>query len=156
MAENHELATDKEMRVYEAGFLLMSTLTNEKLLQTFAAVKEVLTNNGATIISEGFPKTRPLAYPIKKLESAFFGWLKFESGTAALTTLREFLKNHSEVIRFLIVKTVKENAVITPTPVFFGKIREKREKREKTNEEPATPKMTTEELDKTIEELVVE
>lgn len=154
MAENQELDADKETHIYEVGFLLMPALAEEKLLQTFAAIKEVLVNNGAAIIGEGFPKSRPLAYPIKKFESAFFGWLKFESNSEALTTLREFLKNNSEVIRFLLVKTVRESAVATP--VFFGKPRSRLEKNSKKEETPVGPKMTTAELDKTIEELVVE
>ena len=153
MTENQELETAKETRVYEAGFLLVPTLNNEKLLQTFATIKEILTNNGSTVIGDGFPKPRPLAYPIRKLESAFFGWIKFESGMAALFALREFLKNNPEVIRFLIIKTERESAVVTP--VFFGKTRFRTEKENK-EEAPTGPKMTTEELDKTIEELVVE
>jgi len=154
MEENQELDTEKETRVYEASFLLAPSLADEKLLQIFAAVKEILAKNNATILSEGFPKPRPLAYPINKYESAFFGWLKFESASEALVSLREFLKNNKEVIRSLIIKTVRENAVVTP--IFFGKIRPRVEKDGAKEETPAVPKMTNEELDKTIEELVVE
>ena len=154
MEENQELDTEKEMRVYEASFLLAPSLADEKLLQTLAAIKEILTKNNATILSEGFPKLRPLAYSINKYESAFFGWLKFESASETLVLLREFLKNNKEVIRFLIIKTVRENAVITP--IFFGKIRPRAEKDSAKEETLAVPKMTNEELDKTIEELVVE
>ncbi|MFA6273268.1 MAG: 30S ribosomal protein S6 [Candidatus Paceibacterota bacterium] len=154
MEENQELDTEKEKRVYEASFLLLPSLVDEKLLQTFAAIKETLSGAGAVMISDGFPKPRPLAYPINKFESAFFGWLKFESASEALVILREFLKNNKEVIRFLIIKTVRENAVVTP--VFFGKIRPRAEKDGAKEETPASLKMTNEELDKTIEELVVE
>ena len=154
MAENQELDANTETHIYEVGFLLMPALAEEKLLQTFAVIKKVLADQNATILGEGFPKSRPLAYPIKKFESAFFGWLKFESNSEALTTLREFLKNNSEVIRFLLVKTVRESTVATP--VFFGKPRSRLEKNGKKEEIPAGSKMTTAELDKTIEELVVE
>lgn len=154
MDENQELDSEKETHVYEVGFLLIPALTEEKLLQIFTAIKKVLADQSAIILGEGFPKSRPLAYPINKYESAFFGWLKFESNSEILTTLREFLKNNSEVIRFLLVKTVRENAVATP--VFFGKPRSRLEKNGKKEEVPVGPKMTTEELDKTIEELVVE
>lgn len=154
MEENQELDMDKEMRVYEASFLLVPTSADEKLLQTFASIKEILSKASAIMISEGFPKPRPLAYPINKYESAFFGWLKFEAEREMLATLREFLKNNKEVVRFLIIKTVRENAVISP--VFFGKTRPRPEKEETKREAATSPKMTNEELDKTIEELVVE
>ncbi len=155
MEENPELELEKITRIYEVGFLLIPTLADEKLLQTFAAIKETLSNTGATMISEGFPKPRPLTYPINKYESAFFGWLKFESAKETLETLQDFLKNNKEIIRFLIVKTFRESAV--STPVFFGKTRERTDKQTKIKEALVTePKMTTEELDKTIEELVVE
>ena len=155
MEENQELDSVKQPRIYEAGLLFIPTLADEKLLQNLAAIKEILSSSSATIISEGFPKPRPLAYSINKFESAFFGWLKFESGLETLETLRDFLKNNKEVIRFLIVKTVRESAV--STPIFFGKTRERTEKQEKVKEATMDgTKMTTEELDKTIEELVVE
>lgn len=155
MEENPELGVEKTTRIYEVGFLLIPTLADEKLLQTFAAIKETLTDTSAVIISEGFPKLRPLAYPIEKFESAFFGWLKFESAKETLETLQNFLKNNKEIIRFLIVKTFRESAI--STPIFFGKTRERTEKQEKIKEATiAGPKMTNEELDKTIEELVVE
>ncbi|OHA24792.1 MAG: hypothetical protein A3D52_01965 [Candidatus Taylorbacteria bacterium RIFCSPHIGHO2_02_FULL_44_36] len=152
MEENQE--SEKGTRVYEVGFLLTPTLTDEKLLQVFAAIKETLGGASPAMLGEGFPKPRPLTYPINKYESAFFGWLKFESGLEVLATLREFLKNNAAVIRFLIVKTIRENPT---TPVFFGKTRERTEKQVKVKEALAAgTKMTTEELDKTIEELVVE
>jgi len=154
MEENQELEMEKETRVYEASFLLVPSLSDEKLLQTFVAIKEILSGASATMLGEGFPKPKPLAYPINKFESAFFGWLKFESDRETLATLRESLKNNKEVIRFLIIKTVRENAVVTP--VFFGKTRTRAEKEETEKETPTGPKMTNEELDKTIEELVVE
>ena len=153
MDENQELDSVKEPHIYEVGFLLMPALAEEKLLQIFAAIKKVLADQNATLLGESLPKSRPLAYPIKKYESAFFGWLKFESSSEVLTTLREFLKNNVEVIRFLLIKTVRESAVVAP--VFFGKPRSRLEKNAKKEETAVGPKMTTEELDKTIEELVV-
>ncbi|HEY4496132.1 MAG TPA: 30S ribosomal protein S6 [Candidatus Paceibacterota bacterium] len=158
MEENQELDSDQTMRIYEVGFLLKPTLTEKKILETFAAIKEILANQGAIMISESFPKPRPLAYPVKKLDSAFFGWVKFESNSEALDILSKFLKNNDEVIRFLVVKTIRENSIITPVaPAFFSKVKERTGKQEKVKEESITgPKMTTEELDKTIAELVVE
>ncbi len=158
----------KVPRIYEASFLITPSLPEEKLLALTASIKDVILSRQAIILSEEMPKMRALAYTVErtaqgrvyKYDTAYFGWLKFEGDPDLLPLLKEFLEKSEHVIRFLLIKTVRENTMASLK--FIHAIRTddgkepRREVKREPSAEPAAPKMTTEELDKTIEELVVE
>lgn len=104
---------------------------------------------------------RVLAYPIakaikgdKKLcKEAYFGWIKFEAPTEAIEGFKKEIEVQENLIRSLIVKTVRENTLYGPK---FLKDKEmKREKKEGEEKDEPKGEINEVELDKSIDSLVV-
>jgi len=82
-------------------------------------------------------------------ERAYFGWIKFAFSPESLDALRADVEALGGVLRFLVVKTVREDTM----HVELYSSREKKEEEsgeEKVAEEPASDV----EIDKSIDELV--
>ncbi|MBT3730049.1 30S ribosomal protein S6 [bacterium] len=166
-------ADEAETQVYEIGFHIVPTVEESKLSAEVDSIKSLIEKDGGTFITEEFPKNITLAYTIvkniegkiKKFDNAYFGWVKFEMKTDSIVNVKEGLDLNKEVLRYLIIKTVKESTlipkgVISPKPEISRNVKPKAplkttpevETKDKENKEPVSEK----ELDKTIEELIVE
>lgn len=156
MSENSE--EKAALRVYELAYLLSPNVGEDKLGETVSRIKSVLEKRGAFLISDEFPRFRQLAYTMikplggrnEKFTSAYFGWIKFEIVPAAEADLKADFKQEGAIVRFLIVKTERE---AQPPPRAF--VRRETVKREAAKTE-GKGTMTEAEIDKTIEELLVE
>ena len=150
------------MQVYELGFHIVPTIAEEKVANVFGDIKSLLEKNGAVFISEEYPKMRPLAYTMFKNEAgknekfnfAYFGWVKYELSKEAAAEVKEVLEKNKEVLRFLVLKTVRENTL------YGHKLGRKDGEKTDTPVVGVLPEdvviASEEEIDKTIEELVVE
>lgn len=148
------------MQVYEVGFHIAPFVGEENVAHEVNGLKDALDKIKAEVISEDFPRLRPLAYPIDKLikgdkkisNEAYFGWIKFEARADAIEDFKKVVEKMENIIRFLIVKTVRENTLYG---VKF--LRDKEMKREKKEGEKEGEKqeINPEELDKSIDNLVV-
>lgn len=156
-----------EPRVYELGFLLLPTIAEEDVAAKVAVLKEYCEKAGGIFISENFPKKTGLAYPIaKKIEdkntsftSAYFGALKYEFVPEHVAALHTQLQNEASVLRFLLIQTVREEIIPMRRPLFIAKPEAPKssEKSEKTVlPKLERPAMSEEELDREIEQLVLE
>ncbi len=149
------------VRVYELAFLVSPTISEEKVAEQATRIRAIVEKKGAYILSEEFPKFRQLSYVLtkplggknEKYSSAYFGWVKFESGSDTLADIKTDVEHEGGIVRFLIVKTDRE-AKFPAKPAFWRKDAPKRETQKP--EGKTTPTMTEAEIDKTIEELVVE
>lgn len=160
-----EQKEEKEInpRTYELGYLLVPTIGEGDVLTEAGRIKGVIESCGGMIISDENPKETALAYPIdrrvegkkKIFTSAYFGWAKFQGDPESTATLKKSMEADESVIRFLIIKTVKENTLIQKRP-FSGIGAKKKDVSETKTDKPkeATP-VSEAELDKTIEELVI-
>ncbi len=156
---------DFEPRIYEVGYHVLSTISEERVPEEVAKVKEAIVSGGGIILSEEEPKLMHLAYPMDKvvankrswLDTAFFGWVKFETDPQAINSLKKVLDNNESLLRFLIIKTVRENTMIKKSLLLAKKAlpgdREEKDTGEKKPEPVA--EINEEELDKQIEGLVV-
>lgn len=116
-----DLKTDGE-RIYELSFLFVSALDEDKVKNEFEKIKESLKKKKAVFISEEMPRFINLAYEISKVvankrqksKDAYFGWIKFELDPASLLEIKEEITNDINIIRFLVVKTVKEDTMKKP------------------------------------------
>lgn len=105
--------------VYEVAFHIVPTVSPENLPKEVDAIKAVLGKAEATIVSEEAPALRELAYTMIKVigpnrhrfDTAHFGWIKFEASTEAVGEIKKALDASDKIIRFLIVKTVRENTL---------------------------------------------
>lgn len=157
MAENDSSEErDIEQHVYEFGFHLVSSLSEEEVLPELSLLKRTIEEHGGAFISEEYPQKRALAYPITRrvagkteiFDRSYFGWVKFKMASQSIIAFKKAIDNNNAVLRFIIVHAEREIA---------------QPKRQIYKEQPTLPKkeaakktLSDEELDRTIEELVVE
>lgn len=150
--------TNGNMTVYEIGFHILPFVGDQGVSHEVGEIKALLEKGKAEIISEDFPRLRPLAYPLSKVlkgekkvcKEAYFGWIKFEMDSGSIEDFKVKIEKQDNILRFLIIKTVRENTLYGAK---FVTRTEKAPRKEETQEEkgPINP----EELDKSIDELVV-
>ena len=154
MEENVEIGAGS---VYEVSFLIVPSTTEEKLPEVFGTIKDLVLAKGAVAISEEFPKLMSLAYTMEKtinnkierFREGYFGWIKFETEGENIASLDAALRLRSDVIRHLIVSTVRENTMSQKRG--FGM---RRRSKEEGVEGKDAPQMTKEQIDAEIEALV--
>src|ERR1035437_2391976 len=106
------------------------------------------------------PKMIQLAYKMVKVVSnvrnkfntAYFGWIKFTMDSDKVLELKKKLDLDPNLIRFLILKTVKENTIAAKRFV-RGEIHRKPKTLKNENNEVAVP-INKEEIDKEIDAMV--
>jgi len=156
--------------VYEVGFHIVPTVSPENLPKEVEAIKAILGKVGAKIVSEESPKMMTLSYPMLKVvgpkrdyfEMAYFGWIKFEGEPSVAVELKKALDISEKVLRFIIVKTIRENTMHGHKFVKEGASSTRRAASTDISAqagkkvEDAKPETTPEELDKSIDKLVIE
>lgn len=115
------LGEEKESHVsiYEVGYLMLPTIAEENLGEEVIIFKDTLTENGAVFISDEYPKLTELAYEMsrsimnkkQKFSYGYFGWVKFECTTIQAKTIKEILDKNEKLVRFLMIKTVRESTM---------------------------------------------
>jgi len=161
MTEDHiEKNEGDSLRVYEVGYLLLPSIPEEHVSQNTDAIKKMIADVSGNIISQGDPQLRNLSYEMVKnvgsknqtFKSAYFGWIKFEAPAESIPTLHDNLRATENILRFLLIKTVRENT-------FMGLSKNSAEEKgsgEESSEETSPSESSQEEIDKSIEELVTE
>lgn len=149
-----------EALVYEVGYHLLPTVPEENISGEVSQIHALVSGHDGNIVSEGMPVLRQLAYEInKKIETkslrfskAYFGWVKFEMDPSQISGLKNKIENLPNILRFIIVKTVKENTMHTPKIPMFKRESHKEEAPLEAVEK--TP-VSEAEIDKSIDELVI-
>ncbi|MBX9765377.1 30S ribosomal protein S6, partial [Patescibacteria group bacterium] len=93
--------------VYEIGYHLLPTLSEEEVPQVVSKLMDALKAEGAVFVGERFPSLIELAYPIAKrtnskktnYESAYFGWVAFEVSREAILRIKTLLDANQNVLR---------------------------------------------------------
>lgn len=145
-------------QIYELGYHVLPTLSEDEVAKVVTSIKDLLSGAEATVISEQFPQMMNLAYEIgKELEnknrmfgSAYFGWIKFEIPTAEIESFKETMDKNLNILRFIIIKTVRESTLATPKLAHKGMIR-----RTPADVDAAVP-MDEAAVDKKIDEMIEE
>ena len=162
-----EATTSDNLTVYEVSYLLLPSLALEQVPTKVTALKAKLTSVGGQVISDENPILIDLAYPMTKIVGTirhkctmgYFGWVKLEVTKEGIGAIKKNLDGDGEILRYLIIKTVRENTLLG------GKMKLKFEDDVKrqgigyesevvvapTVEKEATP----EEIDKSIDDLVI-
>lgn len=165
MSKKETVAKNNEEKIYEVGYHVVSSVAEELVPAEVEKIKSFLAKEKAIIISEEAPKLRPLAYSIKKkfgsvyktFDKAYFGFIKFELPEEGdIINIDTAVKKDEEVLRHLIIKTVRENTMYSPKITVFSD----KESKIKTFKEDKVVKgdktATIEEIDKSIDALVSE
>jgi ribosomal protein S6 len=157
--ETHKDSTeDSQTNVYELGLLLVPTIAEENVASEVQSIKGLMEKYEGSFISEDFPKLQPLAYTMIKPigskrhrhDKGYFGWVKYEIPTEAITEIKRALDKNENILRYLLIETVRENTMVTQKMVFKPTDAQKGE-----GEEEVKEPVSEEELDKTIDNLVV-
>lgn len=152
-----------DARIYEVGYLLAPTVSEEDVPAMYGNLKELVSAAGGQVISDDMPKMIGLAYTMtkvvknvrQKFNTAYFGWIKFALESGSVADLKKKLDGDPSIIRFLIMKTVRENTIAARRFVH----------REGMRRRPAAPRpegapaeapaeINKEEIDKEIEAMV--
>jgi ribosomal protein S6 len=150
-------------QVYELGYHIVSTVAEENVLKELETLKAVVLQDGGSLVSEGEPKLINLTYSMtksvadikKKFDTAYFGWIKFETKSELMPIIKKAVDQNPLILRYLLIKTVRENTLYTPKLTVRAPEKEapKVKKSIKTEETKAT---SIEDIDKSIDELVAE
>lgn len=154
-----------DLKIYEIGYLISPGIPEEKLGDEANAIRTLVEDNGGVFISDEFPKMRPLAYTIekkigtelKKYSQAYFGWIKFEMEKGSLPVIKKALDGNQNIVRSLLINTVRENTMSVIKPSFKkedAEVSTSKTPKEEVKESNGT--VTVEEIDKSIDELVIE
>ncbi len=160
--ENKDINVDaigKDRGVYEVGFHIVPIVAEVDLGVRVTAIRDIIEAAGGSMIADEFPRHMELAYPMLKVaankralhHSAYFGWMKFEVEPSGAKAIQEKLKADDLILRFIVVKTVRENTMV-PKKVLQQKRGEEVVVNEKVEDKPV---LTEAEIDKTIEDLVI-
>jgi ribosomal protein S6 len=150
---------NSEPKIYELGFLIVASMSEEKLPEAVSKIKAVIEEEGGLFITEEYPKSRPLSYEMAKkvdvkrtvFKQAYFGWAKFELNPERLSIIKKRLEENPEILRFLLIKTVRESTLASHR-VFLKKDRVSIYKKPSEVISVETP--SQEEIDKSIDKLV--
>ncbi len=152
--------------VYEVSYLLLPSLAVEQVPAKATAIKEMLTSAGGAVISDENPVLIDLAYSMTKVvqtsrykcDTAYFGWIKFEMPKEGIEVVKKSLDANVDVLRYLIIKTVRENTLLN------GKMRLQKEDKSRREDEVSPEivegvevekEVVSKEVDKEIDDLVV-
>lgn len=159
---NEDLTETKEFnsKIYELGYLLAPTIKEEDVPVIYGNLKELVSTHGGEIIMDEMPKMFNLAYPMQKVVSnvrnkfntAYFGWTKFIMNPAQILEVKKILDLDPNFIRFLVLKTVKENTIAAKR--FVRGETYKRPTARKSSENETATLINKEEIDKEIDALV--
>jgi len=102
--------------VYEIGYHLVPTLSEEQVTEAVKDITDLLKKNGAETVGDRFPVKIALAYTIQKrvkekvlrFNEGYFGWVAFEMPREALATITAALDAHPGMLRYLVVRTSKD------------------------------------------------
>jgi ribosomal protein S6 len=154
---------DDQVQVYEIGYLLVSTIPEEKVATEVASLKETLTKKGAEFIGEEAPELRTLAYTmIKKMgtsnhrfDQGYFGWFKFALPKKDIVSVKKSFEENKNMLRTLVITTIRENTYLgkkAPVAALVTK-----EEEIAVVESPVdTTVSSVKEMDKTIDDMVKE
>jgi ribosomal protein S6 len=162
MSKKEKVAKNNEEKIYEVGYHVISSIAEEGIPAEVEKIKAVLNKEKAVVISEETPKLRPLAYKIKKafggqyktFDKSYFGWVKFELPEAGdIKKVDLALKGSDTMLRYIIIKTIRENTMYSPKITVFSE-KESKVKTAVLKEDKEVKPASIEEIDKSIDELV--
>lgn len=160
-------ATDEqgsELVVYELGYHIVSSTPEGSLGSTVASVHGAIESRGGVFVADEFPKETALAYEMVKVSvgkrerhtKSYFGWFKFEANPSEARAILSAVEAMPAILRAILLKTVRENTLIGKRIFVSDRMEGETIKRRDVKETPPATPISDEELDRTIERMVVE
>jgi small subunit ribosomal protein S6 len=92
------------MRRYEMMVIVTDLLDEEAAEATFARAKEILAQQGGTLLDEAWWGRRRFGYEIEKRSFGYYGVLDFEATDEAVDETARLLRINDDVVRFKTVR----------------------------------------------------
>jgi len=154
-----EASGSSDARVYEVGYHLVPTVDEANVPALYSTLKDLISGLDGELIADEMPRLTQLAYPMlkvvynvrNKFSTAHFGWIKFAMDSGKVSELKKKLDMDPNVLRFLILKTVRENTIASKR--FIGRDLHKKPTKALKEGEEALP-INKEELDQEIDAMV--
>ncbi len=148
--------------VYEVGFHVLPNVDEAGVAAVVEALRSELAKGNAEIIKEQFPQKIVLAYTIEravsgkreKYNDVYFGSIKFAVERAAVASLEAILRNNKNILRYLLVETLREEPTVSRRAVFSSNRLEGETIRKPTSAPETPTEVSEEELQKSIDALV--
>ncbi len=137
---------DLDKKNYELSFLLENESSAPDILR-------MLGQRSIELKGEPSIKKMKLAYKIKKIDNAFFGFVRVSAFAEDIKALEGDLKNQSAVLRFLLIKLPKE-AMLPPRREFDERRPRTATRRQSTQAAKQPEALSNEALEKKIEEIL--
>lgn len=158
-----EINEEKELRLYELGYHVLPLIEEGAVLEKATFLRDQTEKHKGIIIGDQAPHMIALAYPIQKVvnkkrryfETAYFGWIKFRMTSDGALALEKSLKHNEDILRFILIKTAEEE-IVPLKKMHFMKDMAVDHQAPTLGEEKKGKVLSEEELEKTVEELVVE
>jgi len=155
---------EKEASIYEIGYLIVSSIPEEKISDEAEAIKKVITDAGATILTDEAPVHQQLAYEMRRktvsggydtYDAAYFGWVKFEVGSDVVESIKKTLEIHPSILRMLLMTTVRDTTYLGKRAA-AALAKADLIPSEKLDDKKDAAPATVEEMDKSIDNMVKE
>ena len=152
-----------DARIYEVAYLLVPTIPGEEVPAVYSSLKDLVVSLGGEAIADEMPRQITLAYKMTKViqnirhkfDAAYFGWMKFSMDPEKVVELKKKLDLDTKIIRFLTMKTVKENTIATKKFVRGDMMTRRRTSAsKKEGEEGVEQPINKEEIDKEIDAMI--
>jgi len=162
MLENEkDTVEEANSKVYELGYVLVPTIKEEDVPISYGNIKELIASLDGEIVADEMPKVLNLAYSMikvisnvrTKFNTGYFGWIKFSMSPSNVLELKKRLDLDLNLIRFLIINTVKENTIATKRFV-RGEIYKKPTTKKSSKDDAEALPINKEEIDKEIDALI--
>jgi len=108
---------NKKDTLYELGFHVVSSLSEEEAMGEVSNIKKKITDYKAEVLKEGKLELIDLAYTIvkkiagnnTKFNKSYFTWVKFYMNKENIELFKKDLDINENILRYLIIKTVDDD-----------------------------------------------
>ena len=91
------------MNKYELAVVLSAAITDEERAAALEKVQGFITRAGGTITNVDDWGKKKLAYEIRKMNEAYYSFIRFEAETSAPAQVEENVRLMEQVLRFLCI-----------------------------------------------------
>lgn len=158
MEESTKYAKSEGNLIYEVGFNIIPSVSEEELPSLVTKITGAIETNGGKVINTESPRLKNLAYPMAKagsgkktyFESAYLGSVYFELSPEKISLVKKAMDAINDVLRFIILDIPVDALVAREKKIII------RDTIKPTVKEESSAPISEEEVDKAIEELIVE
>lgn len=101
---------NKDNKTYEINYLMTHLLPEDKVAEEVFVLRKIIEDNKGFVVGEDQPKMQKLSYPIKKFDSAYYGWFKFSAEAESIDNIKNGFNKNEKILRAMVTEAEKENA----------------------------------------------